>query len=154
MAFNGYDGYGDSSWDEGGDDPMVQCEHCPALVRESNYENHLQRVHKCDECGNFMPQKSLSGHKMRNHMEKCLICGTQMLKSLMPEHLRSHYRQCQYCNNSFRQADLEKHIQDSHSMHAVIGMIRLEKITGAEFNRLVAEKRIFSDDHGNLFKRM
>lgn len=170
MAFNGYNGYnhnlyyGDSSSDDSVDgnndecyeseeDYFVKCLYCPSEVKKSNYDWHMKKVHTCEECGNKMPRQSLKAHKERNHMEVCKTCKIQMLATPMKQHLMTHYKNCQYCNSSVHQQALEKHIHDNHPFHSTLGMIRLEKITDDEFNKLVAQNRISSKD-GHLFKRL
>lgn len=166
MAYYGYDdpfdyssynsscassyGYDDEGSDE---DYLVDCPHCPNPVKRCNYETHIQRVHKCEECGNCMPKEALKGHKERNHMKICQTCGVQMLATPMKQHLKTHNKQCHHCKLTFPSHALKKHIQDNHPIHATLGMIRLDKVTDAEFNTLVAANRIFAKD-GHLFKRL
>lgn len=164
MAYNNYDGYGydtsqdesyydDTSQDESYDDDLEQCRYCPSQVKRSNYYGHIERVHTCDECGHSMPQKSLQGHKDRKHMETCNTCGVKMLTTPMKQHLLSHYMECKYCKKSVHEQNMKKHIQDNHPFHATVGMICLDKLTDAEFNKLVAANRIYSKD-GHLFERL
>ncbi|XP_055307607.1 zinc finger protein 382-like [Sitodiplosis mosellana] len=147
------DDYNNDDYDESDEDFLVDCPHCPNPVKRSNYDAHMEKVHTCDECGNQMPKEALKGHKDRKHMEICLTCGKQMLATLMKQHIKTHNQQCKHCKLSFPQQTLEKHIQDKHPFHSTLGMICLDKITDAEFNKLVAANRIYSKD-GHLFKRL
>lgn len=157
------DGYDDNDYDE--DYYLVDCPHCPSQVKQSNYNSHIEKVHgekvalyRCDECGNKMSKRALQSHKERKHMETCQACGVKMLSSRMEQHVircqvQSHKR-CKYCTSNFRsQNALEKHVASDHPLQSTFGMICLDKITDAEFNKLVAENRIFSKD-GHLFKKL
>lgn len=158
---SGYIGFYDNGYDTSSDDyesddgsNMIRCSYCPAYVMERNYEQHKTKVHRCKICGNCMPKDALDRHIENKHMKDCNICGKRLLTTLIIQHYNSHNRKCRYCNSSYLENEMNKHIRDSHPLHATIGMIRLEKITGSEFNQLVSQNRIYSDDYGNLFKKL
>lgn len=72
-----------------------------------------------------------------------------MLESLLYQHQETHFKKCAHCAHSVLQQIMGKHIQDEHSFHEAIGMLR-SGYTDAEFNRFVAEKHIFSQG-GHIF---
>lgn len=143
-----FSSYSSDYSNSGDDDYQVQCKYCPeqaGFIWNSNYEDHLERVHWCKECDNYMPKASLKRHITQKHTKKCQYCPGEYLDSQLNQHVRSHFKECTHCKQGILQQNMEKHIQDNHSTLAQIGMLRSGK-TDAEFNQLVALNRIFSKD--------
>lgn len=142
--------YGEQTYDD--DDYLVECDHCTSRVKRSNYDDHLERVHECIHCGNHMPQKSLDGHIKRNHMTKCQYCTLLVLENAMAQHQLTHFTKCQHCNQSILKSNFAAHLANNHPLRETIGMIRLDKLSDDEFNKLIEEKRIYAKD-GHLFRK-
>lgn len=143
-----YSSYSSDSSNNSDEDFQVQCKYCPeqaGFLWNSNYEDHLERVHWCKECDNYMPKESLKKHKRQKHIKKCQYCPNECLESELNQHVRTHFKECSFCKNLILQQNMEKHVQDNHSTLTTIGMLRAGK-TDAEFNQLVALNRIFSKD--------
>lgn len=114
-------------------DYFVDCDYCSSKVLESNYKNHLEKVHKCTYCRNFMPKESIKRHIQEKHMEKCSYCNAVMLESKIDQHMLTHNN-----NNNNRPLD------------GAIGMIQLGKLNDERFNKLISENRVYAKD-GQLF---
>lgn len=132
------------------DDYLVDCKHCPSQVKLSNYDEHLERVHECMHCGNHMRKQSLDAHIKRNHMVKCQHCMKMFVANAIALHQLIHYTKCQRCNESILKSELPTHLANNHALIETIGMIKLDKLSNDEFNRLIDEKRVFAKD-GHLF---
>lgn len=140
------------SYDDDSEDYLVDCDFCAAQVKRSNYDSHLDRVHKCTHCGNYMPKDSLNAHIQRKHTTKCSHCGVLVLDTEMKRHAATHFATCGHCNESILKCNLENHLANNHPLLATIGMIRLDKLSSAEFNKLIDEKRVYAKD-GHLFRK-
>lgn len=62
-CYDDYDDYDDYQSDA----CFISCKYCTSSVLEENYENHLEKVHKCRHCANY----TIKCHIEQNHMEKC-----------------------------------------------------------------------------------
>lgn len=142
--YNGYD-YEDYNNDYNNDNGnnYIDCAHCNSQVLIRNYERHLENVHKCCYCNNYMPQYAIDSHIQRKHMVKCNYCPVEMIVDEIDEHEQTHYIKCKYCPLTIV-GDINKHIRQDHPLEATIGMIQLHKITSDRFNELVAENRIYT----------
>lgn len=126
-----YDDQSDDSTDDDGD-IFVDCVHCASQVLERNYDNHLERVHKCSYCSNYMPKTSIPEHIKRKHMKNCCLCSVVLLEDLMAQHI------------------LRAHPSIPNETTGSIGMIELKKISTDKFNQLVKEQKVYAKD-GQLF---
>lgn len=142
--------YNSSDSDDYEDDGnyFIECSHCDAQVLQRNYQRHLDKVHKCQYCTNYMPRESLDGHIQRKHIVACKDCPAMVLECNIHVHERTHFIDCNYCTKSIHEREINIHIRQSHAY----GMIQLQKISDARFNQLVAANRIFSSG-GNIFIR-
>lgn len=137
MAYYGdyYDTYDYYDDDDDGDvasedeDYFVDCKYCTSQVLESNYDKHLERVHKCRYCKNYMPKESIQRHIQEKHMRKCSHCHVVMLETKINQHISTH---------------------NNRSVEGPIGMIQLGKLNDAQFNKLIKENRVYAKD-GQLF---
>lgn len=158
-----YDGYGyiytsdSSSEDDDNDNDddddgnyFIECGHCNAKVLQRNYGRHLENVHMCRYCKNYMPKNALEGHIQRKHMVTCYLCGIEKLTDEIEAHKETHFKNCIHCSNSIYESDMTAHIEQNHSFAAIIGMVQMHKITDKRFNELVAANRIYSKN-GHLF---
>lgn len=115
----------DDDDDEG--NSYVNCTHCGDQVLHRNYQRHLEAVHKCRYCDNYMPKKSIKEHIERKHMKKCSYCCEFVLETKM-----------------------KNHCTENHPLQETIGMIQLNKISDERFNKLIRENRVYAKD-GHLF---
>lgn len=136
-----------SESDEDSDTPE-ECRYCDAIYKVRNRQRHMQTVHKCPHCNNYMPKTSIPAHIENKHLVECSYCNQRLLPAQMKLHEPTQFVRCQYCNENSLKQNLNAHIADRHPFHATIGMIR--KVDDAEFNRLVAENRVYAKD-GHLF---
>lgn len=144
------DGYCYGSDDYDDSDDYMDCSLCDAQVKNRNYQSHLEKVHKCPHCTNYMPKESISGHIERKHTAQCRYCPMQVLDTDIEPHERSHFVKCKLCSSLILRSNLNQHTAESHPFRATIGMIRLEKLTDHEFNEMVRENRIYAKD-GHIF---
>lgn len=130
-----YDDDDDQSDEYSDDDDgnyFIDCAHCDSQVLERNYNNHLERVHKCSFCPNYMPKASIPEHIERKHMTKCPQCSSIVLDQLLSQHI------------------LQEHPNIPNGRSGSIGTIQLDKISNEQFNQLANAKRIYAKD-GQLF---
>lgn len=133
---------------------LVVCKYCLEHVIASNYDNHLKLVHKCKYCENYMPKQSLAVHIKRVH--ECSSCGNHMRKEALTGHInRCHLGKVDDClkrletaigNSCANLANIE------NLANVLLQMIRLDKLTNDEFNKLLDENRIYAKD-GHLFRK-
>lgn len=139
----------DDYYDDG--DMIVYCGYCNKQLLNRNYDRHVDNVHhKCDHCTNYMPKKAIQQHIQRKHTQKCPHCTAELVVNLLPQHEATHFTKCEDCKVSFLKENLSKHMAESHPFRTTIGMIRLDKISNEEFNKMINEKRIHAKD-GFLF---
>lgn len=124
------------------------CRHCDARYKIRNRQRHMENVHKCPYCTNYMPKESIQGHIERKHMDACSYCDQWFLPAQMHQHELTHFIRCQYCSQNILKQNLNAHVADRHPFHATIGMIR--KLNDDEFNRLVAQNKVYAKD-GHIF---
>lgn len=142
------DYYSSSDEDEG--DYFVECQICDCHVKARNYDRHLNNVHKCKYCPNYMPKESLQSHIERKHIQRCRYCTVTLLEELMAQHESTHFVKCKYCVDKVLDQNLNEHVTKEHPFHATIGMLRMDKTNDQEFNRLIKENRIYAKD-GHIF---
>lgn len=153
IGYNDYYLYSDSDdysvvGDDGDDSSLEDCRYCDATYKRRNRQRHLDNVHKCSHCPNYMPKSSIEAHIENKHMVGFSHCNQRMLRSNLQQHESTHFVRCQYCNENVLKQILNTHVANRHPFHATVGMIR--KISDSEFNRLVAENRVYAKD-GHLF---
>lgn len=164
----------DDSCSDNGDD-FIECNYCDAQVKQKNMQRHLENLHQCPHCSNYMPKDSIAGHIERKHMVTCRYCGAEVLANQIGQHKARHFVACQYCTaevaiNQIEQHEaghfvpckycaldiyelnVDKHVYQEHPLEAIIGLIQLRKISDANFNNLVARNRVFAKD-GHIFVR-
>lgn len=141
-----------SEYDEDEDDGnyLIDCRFGDCQVLMKNYNQHLEKVHKCKYCSNYMPKESIESHIERKHTVQCPHCSAELLEHLMPQHKASHFIKCEHCQCLLLKQNLNQHLAEIHPFRATIGMIRLDKFSNEEFNRLIDQKRIYAKD-GHLF---
>lgn len=132
------------------DDEYIECSHCPAQVKRRNYQRHLDNLHKCNHCNHYMPQSSIEAHIERKHMRQCAYCPENLLEWDIERHESTHFVVCTFCNASILRSNLNKHTANDHPFRATVGMIRLDKFTTDQFNRMLNQNRIYCKD-GHLF---
>lgn len=138
-----YYDYNDSDYyDDDNGNEFIDCDYCDAQVLSRNYDRHLENVHKCPYCKNYMPKSSISTHIQRKHTIKCEFCPAEVRIDEMKQHEETHYRKCKYCHLTIC-GDINLHIRQSHTLEATIGMVQLQRISSDRFNQLVNEKRIY-----------
>lgn len=143
----GFAYHGNGSSDDDGSD-YEDCRYCDATYKLRNRQRHMETVHKCPHCNNYMPKTSIPMHIENKHLVGCAHCNQRLLPDQMKQHVPTHFVRCQYCNENVLKPNVNTHIADRHPFHATIGMIR--KVNDAEFNRLVTENRIYAKD-GHIF---
>lgn len=155
MSYYNYSSYSDDYSDdhhcnEDSDDESSpeDCRFCEATYKRRNRQRHLDNVHKCPYCPNYMPRTSIQAHIDKKHMEGCSYCNQRVVEENLRQHESSHFIRCDKCGENVLQQNINEHMANRHPFHATIGMIC--KISDAEFNRLAAEKRIYAKD-GHLF---
>lgn len=139
--YNEYDNYDDFNDDNGNN--FINCAHCNSQVLSQNYQRHLENIHKCWYCNNYMPQNVIANHIQRKHTVKCDYCPDEVPVDEIDQHVETHYTKCKYCPATIC-GDVNIHIRQSHPLEATIGMIQLHRITSDHFNELVNENRIYS----------
>lgn len=125
-----YDGTDDNMSED--DDYFVDCDYCSSEVRRSNYEKHLENVHKCRYCTNYMPKPSIKKHIQDKHIKKCPHCHVEMLETELNQHIATH-------NN-----------RNNRSHEGPVGMIQLGKLSDERFNSLVSANCVYAKD-GQLY---
>lgn len=139
---------GNSTSDAENSDDAEDCRYCDAIYKIRNRQRHLDNVHRCPHCPNYMPRTSIPTHIENKHMVACSHCNLKLLPAQIRDHEATHFVRCKYCNANVLTQNVNAHIADRHPFHATIGMIR--KIDDAAFNRLVAGNRVYAKD-GHLF---
>lgn len=134
--------------DDGSD--AEDCRFCDTTYKIRNRQHHLEKVHKCPYCPNYMPKESIQRHIEGKHMIECSYCDQKLLPAQVQQHEATHFVRCQYCNENILKQNVNAHSASRHPFHATIGMIR--EMSDSEFNRLVAENRVYAND-GHLFKK-
>lgn len=143
------DEYSDVDGDGNGYEEWIDCDCCPAHVLAIHYDRHVNRNHKkCPLCEKRMFQSEIDKHIEDEHMIYCTECGEKQLLSVeAKQHERQHLLTCEFCNKQILKENMKKHLQERHcSVESVIGVVRSLKITDAQFNELVANKRIYACD--------
>lgn len=143
-----YDGY--SQLDEDDGNYYIGCIHCDAEVLSRNMNRHLEKVHKCWHCNNYMPNEAIDGHIQRKHIITCDYCSAEILENEMDQHEQTHFFACRYCPLDIHEDDMDNHVRLNHALVAIIGVIQLQRISDNRFNQLVAANQIYSKD-GLLF---
>lgn len=82
-----YSNYNDNDEDSSS---FEDCQFCDATYKIRNRQRHMENVHKCPYCPNYMPKESIQAHIDRKHMKECLYCN----KCLLPEQLQQHELTC------------------------------------------------------------
>lgn len=137
--------------DENGD-AFEDCRFCSAKYKIRNRQRHHDHHHeRCDHCSNVIPKTSMDTHIERKHTSRCRYCNEKVLTTELYQHKAIHHEKCKFCKQTVLKRDMNAHIADHHSSDKILGMIRLDKTSDQEINRLIAANRIYAKD-GCLFK--
>ena len=94
----------------------LRCEFCMKMIKPRGMTQHLNIVHKCSFCGDFV--ENLDNHVNKNHLtESCNHCNKKFLNmSKVEAHVKAdHLRVCQVCEDKFyNESSLNQHTEDVH----------------------------------------
>lgn len=125
----------------------VKCSYCPKMMASSEIVDHMRSMHK-----NITKPSSMQALSQQKHIGQKSEndCDGNSLEQNNSQRESMHFGRCKHCGESVLGSNLNSHIEAKHPINALIGMIKLSKISDERFNQLMNEKRIFVKD-GNLF---
>lgn len=121
---------GNSSSDAEDSDDAEDCRYCDATYKIRNRQRHLDNVHKCPHCKNYMPRTSIPTHIENKHMVACSYCNLKLMPAQMRDHEVTHFVRCQYCPNYMPKTSIPTHIENKHMVvcsHCDLKLMPAEK---------------------------
>lgn len=94
----------------------------------------------------------MNQHIEQKHKTRCSDCNQSVLSTELQQHKATHFEKCKHCNVDVLKQNMNVHITERHPFQKILGIIRLDITNDGEFNRLLAENRVYAKD-GCLFSK-